>query len=704
MSALTPAQLEIIAAPVEAKLFLRGPAGAGKTTVAVERMKFLLESGVPADQVLILTPQRTLQDPYLTMLHSPQTAAGGEATPATVGGLARRMVDLFWPLAAEAAGFTHPEQPPVFLTLETAQYYMARVVRPHLEEGFFESVTMDRNRLYSQILDNLNKSAAIGFAHTEIGERLAAAWGGDPAQQRVYADAQACAGEFRQYCLEHNLLDFSLQLEIFARVLWNDATVRDYLTRSYRHLIYDNAEEDIPVAHDILADWLPEFDSALVVFDDGGGYRRFLGADPESALGLAALCDETRQLSESFIMNAGLAQLSNSLAEVIAPADESLFTFPEEREKQEDKNGESLLLLPARFFPEMLDGVADEIRALIEAGKPPSEIVVLAPYISDALRFSLMDRLKTRGVPVRSHRPSRSLREEPASQCLLTLAALAHPGWDIRPGKFDVAYALIQSIEELDLVRAQLLTEIVYRQRDASLSTFEQINANMQERITYALGSRYAVLREWLRAYTEEEPQPLDHFLRRLFGELLSQPGFGFHRNFDSAKVAASLIESVQKFRLAMQPLQEDLSGLGKEYIAMLQDGVIAAQYVSAWNSAPEDEAVLLAPAYTFLMSNRPVDVQFWLDAGSSGWVERLFQPLTHPYVLSRHWPRERVWTDADEVEANNATLARLLTGLLRRCRDKIYLGLTELGESGYEQRGALLKAFNRVLTQESGK
>jgi hypothetical protein len=124
---------------------------------------------------------------------------------------------------------------------------------------------------------------------------------------------------------------------------------------------------------------------------------------------------------------------------------------------------------------------------------------------------------------------------------------------------------------------------------------------------------------------------------------------------------------------------------------------------VAAWNVAPQD-AVLLAPAYTFLMSNRPVDVQFWLDAGSGGWVERLFQPLTHPYVLSRHWPRERIWTDADEVEANNATLARLLTGLLLRCRVKIYLGLTELGESGYEQRGALLRAFNRVLTREENR
>ncbi|MGC1377391.1 MAG: hypothetical protein WA821_14260 [Anaerolineales bacterium] len=697
---LTPEQSSVIEAPTNCKLFLRGPAGTGKTTAAVERLKFLLQNGVPAGDILILTPQRTLQDPYLDVLHSPEMLPGGEATPATIGGLAKRMVDLFWPLTAEAAGFSHPDQPPVFLTLETAQYYMARIVRPHLEEGWFESVTMDRNRLYSQILDNLNKAASGGFAHSEIGERLSAAWGGDPAQLRVYADAQACASEFRRYCLEHNLLDFSLQLEIFAQVLWNDSAVRDYLTRSYRHLIYDNPEEDIPVAHDLLAEWLPAFDSALIVYDEGGGYRRFLGADPESALGLAVLCDETVTLRESFITNDGLAYLSAALAEVITPSGADAPTGVLQGE---------LAIASARFYPEMLDAVSNEIQLLIEEGTPPGEIVVLAPYLSDALRFSLMNRLEARGIPARSHRPSRSLREEPASQCLLTLAALAHPGWNVHPTAFDFSYMLVQSLDEMDLVRAQLLTKIVFRPRDLVLGTFDQIVPEMQERITYALGGRYTVLREWLEAYRHEAPQPLDHFLRRLFGEVLSQPGFGFHRNFDSAKVAASLIESVQKFRWAMEPVETELRGLGdlgvlgQEYIAMLQDGVIAAQYVAAWNVAPQD-AVLLAPAYTFLMSNRPVDVQFWLDAGSGGWVERLFQPLTHPYVLSRHWPRARTWTDADEVDANNATLTRLLNGLLLRCRVKIYLGLTELGESGYEQRGALLRAFNRVLTREENR
>ncbi len=692
---LTNDQLSIIEAPIQSRLFLQGPAGSGKTTTSVERLNYLLQNGIPADQILILTPQRTLQTPYLDLIHSPSMQAGGEVTPATIGGLARRTLDLFWPLAAEVAGVAHPEKPPIFLTMETAQYYMAYLVRPHLDEGWFESVVMDRNRLCSQIIDNLNKSAMIGFPYEQIGERLSSAWAGEPAQHRVYNDVQACANEFRQFCLQNNMLDFSLQLEIFSKTLWGDPTIRSYLTKSYRHIIYDNIEEDIPVAHDILGDWLTDCESALLILDEDAGYRQFLGADPGSGQDLANSCDQRFEFRESFLGNSDLTSLSNSLVNVISPGHSSA-NIPE----RSGGFDQIMAFIPSRFYPEMLDSTTNEIARLIsEEHIPPSEIVVLAPYLSDALRFSLMNRLEARGIPVRSHRPSRSLREEPASQCLLTLAALAHPTWEIHPAKFDIAYALLQSIETMDLVRAQLLTEIVYRVKDLSLSSFDAIKPEMQERITFLFGSRFAQLKSWIEAYTLGEPQPLDHFLRRLFGEVLSQPGFGFHNNNDSARVAASLIESVQKFRWAMEPTIEQPGqiDIGKEYIKMLRDGVIAAQYVSAWIEKP-GQAVLLAPAHTFLMANQPVSIQFWLDAGSSGWYERLFQPLTHPYVLSRHWIQGRVWTDADEVQANNYALARLLTGLLRRCRIKFYLGLTDLSESGYEQRGVLIRAVQQVL------
>jgi len=703
--------------------------------VGIVRLLHLLDAGLSARSCLVLTPQRTLAVPYFEAVRSPSVNAASEVTLLTLGGLAQRMVDLFWPLIVEEAGFGHPERPPTFLTLETAQYYMARVVRPLLDEGAFESVTIDRNRLYSQIIDNLNKAAVVGFPYTEIGDRLKAAWGGEQSRKRIYEQAQICANRFRRYCLDHNLLDFSLQVEVFLEHLWTRPICRDYLLERYRHLMVDNVEEDVPVAHDLLQAWIPSAASALVIYDRAAGYRRFLGADPESAYSLRDLCDEHVTFDESFVMLPEMKTLGEALARSVNRlplSPEVSAVAPSTRSGDATR---ALTYEPHRYHPEMLDWVTEQIDTLVhKRDVPPGEIVVLAPFLSDALRFSLTNRLEGEDIPTRSHRPSRALREESATHCLLTLAAIAHPAWHITPTCFDVAYALMQAIEGMDLVRAQLLAEIVYRVQARgeggrtsgmpTLGSFDRIKPQMQERLTFVLGERYEGLRDWIEEYVQEskgagkrgheDAEPLDHFLSRLFGEVLSQPGYGFHRDFDAAEVAANLIESVRKFRWVTEETgymygqgTGGPASLGQAYIEMVEEGVIAAQYVRSWRLEPED-AVLLAPAYTFIIRNRPVDYQFWLNVGGRGWWERLYQPLTHPYVLSRHWPpngrEDAKWTDSDEVEAREEALHRLAQGLIRRCRRRVYLGLSELGEQGYEQKGPLLQAIQRVLRSQSAK
>lgn len=708
---LTDLQLALIEAPIAGTVFLEGPAGAGKTTVGVERMLHLMSRGIRADEILVFLPQRNLALPYNQALRNPGLVAGGVVDVLTLGGLAQKMVELFWPLVAEQAGFAHPDQPPTFLNLETAQYFMARVVEPLIDQGYFDSVTIDRNRLYSQIVDNLNKAAVVGFPHTELGSRLQGAWIGEVSQAHLYTDAQEAASRFREYCLAHNLLDFSLRVEVFLNQIWSVPVCRDYLAKTYRHLIFDNLEEDTPVTHDLFSEWLPQLESALLIYDWDGGYRIFLGADPQSGYQLKNRSQQQIEFSKSFVTSPGLvafaASLKGSLS-LTGDRTDSPFVSPSQPNLDESKDDPSagdvrrvLEFENHRFHPQMLDWVTDQVNHLVGMeGVSPEEIVILAPFMSDSLRYSLIERLTRKGIPTQSHRPSRALREEPAAQCLLTLAAIAHPNWGMTPTRFDVVYALIQAIEGMDLVRAQLLGEIVYRSPEGrpKLTSFERINPQMQERISYRLGESYEDLRLWLEAYDINPVDELDHFLSRLFGELLSQPGYGFHHERDAGQVAANLIDSARRFRwIVAESLAEDSQALGQEYVQLVQQGVVAAQYIRSWSSRIEG-AVFLAPAYTFLMSNRPVDYQFWLDVGGHGWAERLYQPLTQPYVLSRYWPPGSPWTDNEEFASSQEALFRLTTGLIHRCRHKVFLGLSDLGETGYELKGPFLRAIQRVL------
>jgi hypothetical protein len=687
---LSPEQNYILQ-PASDFVFIEGVAGSGKTTAAVQRLLTLIQTGTPAESILILLPQRTLSFPYENILNLSGLPPGGSPTIVTMDGLARRMISLFWPLIAQQGGFSSKVSP-IFLTLETSQYYLNKIVEPLITKGYFETIRVEKNRLLSQIIDSVNKSAIVGFPYSEISERLKNAWVGKPEQFVIYNQVQECVNLFRAYCIENQFLDFSLQIELFSRYLLPSFIFREYLFRNYRHLIFDNSEEDTPFVHDIIRSWLPKFESGLIIFDTNAGYRSFLGADPHSAYSLKEECGESVVFNSSFVGKHELDLFQKIL-------ENSIRRHP--FAGQEPSIHQAFSLNIQKFYPQMIDWVVNKIaRLVIEERVPPGDIAVLSPFLSDTLRFSLVNRLEKIQVPFYTHRPSRSLHDEPASQSLLTLASLAHPTWEIACSHFDVRNLILQLVSGIDLTRAELLTKIIYRPRrlDTKLGSFDEIQGEMQERISFAFGEKYEMLRNWIMDYQKGDPLDLDIFLGKVFGEVLSQPGFGFYGNYESAAVVTRLIESIQKFRSGVgKVLEEEKTPLGMAYVKMLQDGIISAQYLSGWEEQPLD-SIFIAPAYTFLMANRPVSYQFWLDIGSLGWWERLDQPLTHPYVLSRFWPPNTKWTDTDEYRFNQETISKLTSGLIRRCREHIFLCVSSVNEQGGEQRGPLLQATQTLL------
>lgn len=641
--------------------------------------------------MLVVVPQRNLASPYQAALLGINFEASARVEILTMSALVRRMAALFWPLIGPLGGFRQPYAPPNFLTLETSQFYMGQIVNPLIDRGSFSTVSIPRNRLFSQLIDNLNKSAIVGFSHREIGSRLKDAWVGDSAQLRVYDDVQTSVSLFREYCLDHNLVDYSLQMELFRDILWQNPMVRSYLRGLYRHLVYDNAEEDPPYAHDIIQDWLPEFDSALIVVDENAGYHSFLGADPLSAERFRQLCDNVISWPAKLDENAVLADIANVLAHPAAGVDQLSMQVLHANLR--------LPATPQRFFPQLLGSIAEEIGNLVEAGTPPDEIVVLAPFVSDSNVFTLKHELDARGIPSTTLRPSGALNDDSVIQTLLDLCALAHPDWHLPLDPDRLSAAVAASVESLDLVRAKL---ILAETSSGPLPSFDGLPEESRERIPSKTARHYETLRKWLELVDQHEP--LDVFLSRLFGEVLSQPGFGYHNLLESGTKTANLIDSYKKFRLAIGP-QSDLSqqDFGRQVVEAVQSGIIAAQYLPD----PESLAgqVLIAPVMTFLMQNRRVAYQFWLNIGSPGWYERLEQPLTHPYVLSRNWQPGERWTTDDELALSQQNLARIISGLVRRCQTAVYLGVSDFNEAGVEERGLLLtrtqSLYRRVLRKE---
>lgn len=696
-----------------AKIFLTGPAGTGKTTRAAAHLREMLAGDTPAEAVLVLLPYPALAGPYRAVLDE-ANVEGVQVT--TMSGLVLRSIVQFWPQVARTAGFGRPQAGPIFLNVETAQYYLRQAIAPLLEQGYFDPnvvpVRLPLPRLLIQILDNLNKAALLDLSPAEVNERLAAAIGAEPSSRVALEHAQVCAGRFRQFCLERNLLDFSLRVEIFRRHLWPLPEVRRELVGRYRHLIVDNLEEDNAFSHAILRDWLPEAESALLVYNEDAAYRLFLGASPDTARALGELCQETIRLADSHVAPADMLALGEHLTRAIHR------TTPGGRPAELSAAGGDprrvMFFQQERFYPQALDWAIDRIAGLLAEGVSPDQIVVLSPLVSDALRFAFVNGMARRGLPGRAHRPSRPLNEEPPVTMMLTLARLAFPEWGLPPEPLDVAQALSQAIPGLDSIRANLLVQVVYRpyeREQGYLTSFEQIEGAVRGRITEPAGESFDRLRTWLHQVRAGNELGLDEFWQRLAEELLSQPGFGLAQSPEAAGLAARLIESARRFReVAVQvPLPNSphelptIDQANRAYLDFFEQGILAARY--RYDDEVEtsaDPAVLLTPVTSFLIENRPVDYQVWLDVGGSRWWERVAQPLTHPYVLSPEWETGRLWLDADEVASQRDWLNRVILGLTRRCRRQILMTNAEIGEQGYEQRGPLLIALQVMLRELS--
>lgn len=674
--------------------FIEGPAGAGKTSLAITQVMDWLRAGVPANQILILVPQRTLGIPYFKALNDSEVSNAASVQIATLGGLARQALSQYWGRVASHIVPNWDGREPVFLTIETAQYYMAQFVEPSLQAGYFDGVSVERSRIVAQTLDNLSKAAINAFPLDEVVERLTAAWVGHSTRPRVYRAAIDIAEKFQAYCRENLLLDFSLQVEFYMNILLKDEIYAGNLRETYRYLIADNLEEDFPVMLDFV-DWLwPSLDDACLVYDTDAGYRIFLGASPELAYQFKQRCDQVDMLDKLVSHNPATTELGTALENAFGETPQ----VPELPHLEE-----SFEIAFSSFYPEMIDRAVNKVVELVGQGVSPHEIVILAPFLGDSLRFTIFDRLQAAGIPFVSHRPSRAIRDEPVARAMLALIALAYPGTPVKPNKTDVARAFVQLIDGLDPIRAELLVQIAYRPNQDELGSFDAITQTMQQRITYRVGERYEKLRQRLIEFRQNASEiPPDYFMQSMF-DFAAQPGYRFHVNLEAGRIVSELIESARNFRAVVNPDNPETdvnnwADVAHRYAQLVGDGVLAALHFASWQDEYFKDAVFVAPAYTFLMRNRFVDYQFWLDIGSGAWAERLDQPLTHPYVLHRAYPKATMWTDEMEAAAQQERLRKLILGLVRRCRKHVYLGFADLGEQGFEQRGPLLKIFNHIL------
>ena len=667
--------------------FWLGPAGSGKTTALRERLLRLLESGEPAYTILILVAEPDQKRPFLDFIHQSGLGPYADLNVTTYNKMAQEMVQLFWPLVARDAGFEKPYQPPSFLSYDLAQLLMWQVVTPMLEEGAFADLRLRPQQIVSQLLDTLNRAALNGLSLEEAIQRQINTWAGEPARLRHLHEAAAAARGFRRICLERSLLDLSLAVQVFDKELVHRDEFHKYFRERYRHLLVDNVEEQTPAGQNFIQGLMSETQTTAVSYDSGGGYKRFLSADPLGANQFRYASNYAFDFDEQFTTSLPLTHLANLVENSL------MHTAPKPTEMAETAVFQRV---GGRYRREMIANLMPVLQELIDGGTAPYEIAIIAPYLDGALRYMLNQALQEAKLPYFLLRRRSSPRDEPRVRSWLTWLALAHPLWQLTPSAYDVAEALTLSIHGLDPARAELLVERLYVVERGELRPLSDLPDRIIERVGGDLANLYEELREWLAA--QDGDQPIDAFLHKLFTELLSQRRFQPEPDLAGASVCDWLVRSAGRLRQSAMALGlKSEAGIGRAFIDGINNGLVTANPPEL-GDPPDPDGIMVSTIYGYLLAGGPVRVQVWLETAASGWWDIPNQPLSNAFVLAQSYDPDKPWTSEDDFNIRNQLLSRIVRGLTARCLDGIIIANSDLDRRGLRQEGPLWRALQPIL------
>jgi hypothetical protein len=682
---LTNVQTEVIEA--DKISFWVGPAGSGKTAAMQQRLLHLLASGEPAYTILLLVAEPEQQRPFLDFLHQSNLGAYADLSITTYNRMAQEMVQLFWPLVARDAGFARPFQPPSILSYDLAQLLMWKIIAPMLADGAFADLRLRPQQIVSQLLDTLNRAALNGLSLEDAIARQIDTWSGEPSRLRHLHEAAAAARGFRRTCLQNSLLDLSLVVQVFDRQLVHREDFHKYFRERYRHLLVDNIEEQTPAGQNFVHGLMGETVTTAVSYDAGGGYKRFLAADPLGARQFQLASQTVYKFEQRFTTKTSLTHLANLVENHLMHTSQAT-----------DMAGDGIMAkVNGRYRREMVANLMPVLQRLIDdEGVPPYDIAIIAPYLDGALRYMLNQAMKEAGLPFFLLRRRSSPRDEPRVRAWLTWLILAHPDWQVMPSRFDVAEALTLTIHGIDPARAELLTEWLYRSETAELLPADHLPDRILRRVGGELAGLVDELRVWLGEANGR--YPLDTFLHKLFTELLSQRRFQPEPDLAGAAVCDWLVQSAGRLRRSAQVIGLNTAAeMGAAFINGIYNGLVTANPPEL-GDPPDPNGIMISTIYGYLLAGSPVRVQVWLETAATGWWDIPNQPLSNAFVLAQSYDPDKPWTVEDDFAIRNELLSRIVRGLAARCADGIIVANSDLDRRGLRQDGLLWRALQPVV------
>jgi len=350
-------------------------AGSGKTRTIIYRVAHLLRSGVPAEQILLLTFTNKAAREMLGRL---EHLLG--AMPRILGGTFHHVCNLLLRRYAAAAGFGNNFS---ILDQEDSRDLINACIK---DAGIDTKQKRFPSASILQSFWSYSRNAKLPFS--EVVELK------QPRLLNSVPAMEAVLDIYETRKKQANAMDFDDLLVKTTELLRNNVSVREQVAGKYRYVLVDEYQDTNRVQAEFLALVSSVHKNLLVVGDDAQSIYSFRAADVRNILGFPQTFDGVNvfKLETNYRSTSAILELAN---ESIRWNENQFPKVLRSGKNQEPRtNFQKPNLVAAATAEEEAQFIAEMILKLRDEGMPIGEIAVLfrATFHSQALEFELTKR------------------------------------------------------------------------------------------------------------------------------------------------------------------------------------------------------------------------------------------------------------------------------------------------------------------------
>ncbi|MCS7062465.1 MAG: hypothetical protein NZM04_00205 [Methylacidiphilales bacterium] len=595
----------------------------------------------------------------------------------TISEYARRLVYLYFPTLAHQSGFIDRWLEPVFISVEMSQYIVKNIIEKEYDDREFSPINTPDFSL--QVLDCMNKCADSHIDISEINQRLLSAWGSKSIYVHLFKEVQEIAYKFRRFCLDNNVLDYSLTMEVFYKNILKNEPLIALLLRPVKIIAADRVENAPGLLSEFIVEAEKYVENIYIGSDIYGMTRRYLFNNKYAIENL----NKKLPLQEIYRYE-NESDISTFTEDVVKylktpTARPSPITYKD------------VHFIKIEGSPNTITSKIAQLIELETDKNKKQKVCILSPSINDMLINNLSLKLNKQNITHEIIRPSRPLISSPLIRSLLVLSNLVYESQPNNVDVSDLARALY-NIFNIDVFTAQLISENITKNsfNDLILHNIDGSYIKIVEGLKQIM-VRYKGQQEDISKFFSEIMALVDEFRTKNKVEAMEE-----------TKEAMMLISLAKQFERSKKKLDDNPHDIGRLYVDALKNGFLPSTMHTDLSPLDENNIpVCITPITTFLNYDSQANIQIWLNVSSHGWVSDIFKPFTHPEAFSFAYDH-KVW---DKNRWHIYYIDKLCENILAlgtRCSHRLYIIDSRSTLWHNSEENAFTQALQRVIIPKS--